>query len=75
MKTLFIFICILFFACSSPDLKSKAEKRYCKPDQYSEVMQYNKLCLDAAGEDVVGGKIYCFNRAITSICDSIISEK
>ena len=72
-----LLVAIIFVACSfdSYDLQKDAEKRYCKQNQYAEVLQYNKLCLDAAGEDVIGGKIYCFNRAITSICDSIILAK
>jgi len=76
MKVIFLFlVTIIFVACSDYDLKSEAEKRYCKQTQYAEVLQYNKLCLDAAGEDIVGGKIYCFNRAVTSICDSVIPVK
>jgi len=72
-----LLVTILFVACSFDgyDLQKDAEKRYCKQNQYAEVLQYNKLCLDAAGEDIVGGKIYCLNRAITSICDSVIPVK
>ena len=65
-----LLVTILFVACSDYDLKSEAEKRYCKQTQYVEVLQYKKICDNSNYQ-----KHYCLNRAITSICDSVIPVK
>ena len=71
MKNIILILAaFLFMSCSDYDLKSTAEKRYCKQTQYFEVLQYKKICDNSNYQ-----KHYCFNRAVASICDSVIPVK